>query len=72
MWPARPPWQPVHLALMDADAIQMVNKRVSDLGDYKTVAEAGIYFPTGVTDLMRLQRPISTKWPRLPCPRTTT
>ncbi len=31
--------------------IQMVNKRVSDLGDYKTVAEAGIYFPTGVTDL---------------------
>lgn len=39
------------LGLMDADAIQMVNKRVSDLGDYNTVAEAGIYFPTGVTEL---------------------
>jgi outer membrane protein OmpA-like peptidoglycan-associated protein len=39
------------LALADADAVQMVNKRVSDLGDYKTVAQAGIYFPTGVTDL---------------------
>ena len=39
------------LALADANAVQMVNKRVSDLGDYKTVAEAGIYFPTGVTDL---------------------
>ena len=39
------------LSLMDADAIQMVNKRVSDLGDYKTVAEAGIFFPTGASDL---------------------
>jgi outer membrane protein OmpA-like peptidoglycan-associated protein len=39
------------LALADADAVQMVNKRVSDLGDYNTVAEAGIYFPTGVTTL---------------------
>ncbi len=39
------------LGLMDADAVQMVNKRVSDLGDYNTVAEAGIYFPTGVTEL---------------------
>jgi len=32
-------------AVMDADAIAMVNKRVSDLGDYKTVAEAQIFFP---------------------------
>jgi len=32
-------------AVMDAAAIQMVNQRVSDLGDYKTVTEAGIYFP---------------------------
>jgi outer membrane protein OmpA-like peptidoglycan-associated protein len=32
-------------AVMDAAAIQMVNRRVSDLADYKTVAEAGIYFP---------------------------
>ena len=39
------------LALADADAVQMVNKRVSDLGDYNTVAEAGIYFPTGNSDL---------------------
>jgi outer membrane protein OmpA-like peptidoglycan-associated protein len=34
------------VAVMDAAAIQTVNKRVSDLGDYKTVAEAGIYFPS--------------------------
>jgi outer membrane protein OmpA-like peptidoglycan-associated protein len=32
-------------ALMDADAIAMVNQRVSDLNSYKTVAEAVIYFP---------------------------
>jgi outer membrane protein OmpA-like peptidoglycan-associated protein len=32
------------VAVMDAAAIQTVNKRVSDLDDYKTVAEAGIYF----------------------------
>lgn len=31
-------------AVVDAAAIEQVNKRVSDLGDYKTVAEAGIYF----------------------------
>jgi len=31
-------------AVMDADAIAMVNERVSDMGDYKTVAEAVIYF----------------------------
>ena len=34
------------VAVMDAAAIQLVNKRVSDLDDYKTVAEAGIYFPS--------------------------
>ncbi len=39
------------LALADADAVVMVNKRVSDLGDYNTVAEAGIYFQTGVSAL---------------------
>jgi len=33
-------------ALMDASAIKMVNQRVSDLDDYKTVGEAVIYFPT--------------------------
>lgn len=31
-------------AIVDAAAIKMVNQRVSDLGDYKTVAAAGIYF----------------------------
>ena len=30
--------------MSDAAAISMVNQRVSDLSDYKTVAEAGIYF----------------------------
>ncbi len=39
------------LGVVNADAIAMVNKRVSDLGDYNTVAEAGIYFPTGQADL---------------------
>jgi len=34
------------VAVMDAEAVQMVNKRVSDMDDYKTVAEAGIYFPS--------------------------
>jgi outer membrane protein OmpA-like peptidoglycan-associated protein len=33
-------------ALMDADAISMVNKRVSDLDSYKIVAEAVVYFPS--------------------------
>jgi outer membrane protein OmpA-like peptidoglycan-associated protein len=35
------------LAMMNAGAVEMVNKRVSDLDDYKTVAEAVIYYPTG-------------------------
>ena len=39
------------VGVMDADAIAMVNKRVSDLGDYNTVAEAGIYFSTGASAL---------------------
>ncbi len=38
-------------AVMDAAAIQLVNKRVSDLDNYKTVAEAGIYFESGKADL---------------------
>ncbi len=32
------------LGVMDAAAIGEVNQRVSDLGDYKVVAEAGIYY----------------------------
>jgi outer membrane protein OmpA-like peptidoglycan-associated protein len=33
------------IGMMDAEAVMAVNKRVSDLGDYKTVAEAALYFP---------------------------
>jgi outer membrane protein OmpA-like peptidoglycan-associated protein len=39
------------VAVMDAAAVQLVNKRVSDLDDYKTVAEAGIYFDSGKANL---------------------
>lgn len=35
------------VAITDAQAIQMVNQRVSDLGDYKTVVAAGVFFDTG-------------------------
>jgi outer membrane protein OmpA-like peptidoglycan-associated protein len=35
------------VAITNAAAVQMVNKRVSDLDDYQTVAEAVIYYPTG-------------------------
>lgn len=39
------------VAVADADAVQLVNQRVSDLGDYKTVGEAGVFFETGQTTL---------------------
>jgi len=35
------------VAVMNAADVQMVNQRVSDLDDYKTVAEAVINYPTG-------------------------
>ena len=35
------------IALGNAAAVEMVNKRVSDLDDYQTVAEAVIYYPSG-------------------------
>jgi outer membrane protein OmpA-like peptidoglycan-associated protein len=35
------------IAMMNAGAVEMVNKRVSDLDDYQTVAEAVVYYPTG-------------------------
>jgi outer membrane protein OmpA-like peptidoglycan-associated protein len=38
-------------AVMDAEAITMVNHRVSDLDSYKTVAEAAIYFPADGSSL---------------------
>jgi outer membrane protein OmpA-like peptidoglycan-associated protein len=34
-------------AITAAQAVEMVNQRVSDLGDYKTVEEAGLFFDTG-------------------------
>jgi outer membrane protein OmpA-like peptidoglycan-associated protein len=38
-------------AITDAQAVELVNKRVSDLGDYKTVEEAGVFFDTGQATL---------------------
>jgi outer membrane protein OmpA-like peptidoglycan-associated protein len=38
-------------AVMDAEAIQLVNKRVSDLADYQTVGEAALFFETGKASL---------------------
>jgi len=38
-------------AAVDAEAVSLVNKRVSDLGDYKTVVEAMIFFDTGKATL---------------------
>lgn len=35
------------VAVMNAADVQPVNRRVSDLDDYKTVAQAVIYYPTG-------------------------
>lgn len=35
------------LAVIDAAAAEMLNQRVSDLDDYRTVAEATIYYPPG-------------------------
>jgi outer membrane protein OmpA-like peptidoglycan-associated protein len=35
------------VAVTNAANVQLVNKRVSDLDDYKTVAQAVIYYPTG-------------------------
>jgi outer membrane protein OmpA-like peptidoglycan-associated protein len=34
-------------AVIDAQAISLVNQRVSDLGDYKTVVEAALFFESG-------------------------
>jgi outer membrane protein OmpA-like peptidoglycan-associated protein len=38
-------------AITDAQAISMVNHRVSDIGDYKTVEEAALFFDTGKATL---------------------
>jgi len=39
------------LGVMDAAAVAQVNKRVSDLGDYTVVAEAGIYYASDKSTL---------------------
>jgi outer membrane protein OmpA-like peptidoglycan-associated protein len=39
------------VGIVDAQAIQEVNTRVSDLGDYKTMAEADVFFSTGQASL---------------------
>jgi outer membrane protein OmpA-like peptidoglycan-associated protein len=39
------------IAITDAQAVAFVNKRVSDLADYKTVEEADLFFPTGQATL---------------------
>jgi len=38
-------------AVMDANAISLVNQRVSDLGDYKTVVEAALFFDPNQSSL---------------------
>jgi outer membrane protein OmpA-like peptidoglycan-associated protein len=39
------------VAVTNAADVNLVNERVSDLGDYKTVAEAAIFYPTGQSTL---------------------
>jgi outer membrane protein OmpA-like peptidoglycan-associated protein len=39
------------MAVVDAAAVRLVNQRVSDMDEYKAVAEAGIYFATGQSSL---------------------
>ena len=39
------------VAVTDAQAVALVNQRVSDLADYKTVAEADLFFNTGQATL---------------------
>jgi outer membrane protein OmpA-like peptidoglycan-associated protein len=39
------------VAITDAQAVALVNQRVSDLADYKTVEEADLFFPAGQDSL---------------------
>lgn len=48
-------------AVMDAAAVEMVNKRVSDLGDYKTVVEAALFFDTGKATLSAADKKVLDK-----------
>ena len=59
-------------AVINAADVQMVNKRVSDLDDYKTVAEAVITIPPVSTLWMTPQRRILTSLPLLHYPPMAT
>jgi len=52
-------------AVMDAQAIQLVNKRVSDLADYKTVVEAAVFFDTGKANLSAADKQALDKLQRM-------
>jgi hypothetical protein len=54
------------VAVMNAANVQMVNKRISDLNDYKTVVEAAIYYPAGQYTLDGAAKGILTNLPLLP------
>jgi outer membrane protein OmpA-like peptidoglycan-associated protein len=49
------------IAVADAQAVALVNKRVSDLADYKTVEEADLFFPTGQATLSADDKAALTK-----------
>jgi outer membrane protein OmpA-like peptidoglycan-associated protein len=48
-------------AVLDAQAIQLVNQRVSDLSDYKTVVEAAVFFDTGKANLSAADKQVLDK-----------
>jgi hypothetical protein len=54
------------VAVMNAANVQMVNKRISDLNDYKTVVEAATYYPAGQYTLDGAAKGILTNLPLLP------
>ena len=49
------------IALTDAQSVALVNRRVSDLADYKTVVEAGLFFDTGHSTLSDSDKAALTK-----------
>ena len=49
------------VAVSNAESVQLVNQRVSDLGDYKTVGEADVFFKTGETTLSDADKAALTK-----------
>jgi outer membrane protein OmpA-like peptidoglycan-associated protein len=49
------------VAVQNADAVQLVNQRVSDLADYQTIGEADVFFKTGGTTLSDADKAALTK-----------